>query len=326
MDHLEIRQGSGTQIKNEIYKRSMWLYVFFLIMGFGFIVRILILQYSPQGTILRTEAKGIRNVEHRVLKARRGDILSYDGKVLASTIPLYHVYMDFRSNGLDSVKFNTNVKPLALKLASFYKDKPAGVYLDSLKRWYRKGYRYKKISPRRINYIELRELLTFPLFKEGRYKGGWVLDTLENRVFPYGELAARSIGSINEAGRRIGVEGSQDSILSGKNGVGLYQKVSGTFWVPIEDEINCEPIDGLNVVTTLDVEVQDVAEKILRKQLEENEASWGTAILMDVKTGEIRALANLGRKKDGSYADIYNYAIGQNMEPGSTFKLVSLLA
>lgn len=326
MSHLEVRQGSGTQIKKEIYNRSMWLYVCFVIMALGFVARVLQLQYSEEGTALRNESKNIKNVEHRMLKARRGDILTYDNKVLASTIPLYHVYMDFRSNGLDSAKFNANVKPLANELAGFYKDKPASVYLDSLKRWYSKGYRYKKISPRRINYIELRTLLTFPLFKEGRYKGGWALDTLENRVFPYGELASRTIGSINEAGRKIGIEGSQDSILSGQNGVGLYQKVSGTFWVPIEDTTNSDPIDGLNVVSTIDIEVQDVAEKILRKQLVDNEASWGTAILMDVKSGEIRALANLGRKKDGSYADIYNYAIGQNMEPGSTFKIVSLLA
>lgn len=326
MSYLEVRQEGGTKIKKEIYNRSMWLYVCFVAIAFGFVIRILQLQYSEEGTSLRAESKSIKNVEHRVLKARRGDILTYDNKVLASTIPLYHIYMDFRSNGLDSVKFNQNVKPLAKELSDFYKDKSASAYLDSLKRWYNKGYRYKKISPKRINYIELRTLLTFPLFKEGRYKGGWALDTLENRVFPYGELASRTIGSINEAGRKIGVEGSQDSILAGMNGVGLYQKVSGTFWVPVEDVNNSEPIDGLNVVTTIDIEVQDVAEKILRKQLVENEASWGTAILMDVESGEIRALANLGRKKDGTYADIYNYAIGQNMEPGSTFKIVSLLA
>ncbi|MFI3315215.1 MAG: penicillin-binding protein 2, partial [Rikenellaceae bacterium] len=314
-----------TVIKRSIHQRSISLFIFFVLLAILFVWKILYLQYSELGTKLREDAQSIKNIEPRIVKASRGTIKTHNGKTLATTVPTYHLYMDFRAGGLDSTKFFSNVDELATRLADFFKDKPASSYQSQLKEWYKEGYRYKKVSPRRFNYVELTQILTFPLLREGRNRGGWTLDTLQNRERPYGALAARTIGSINSVGVGFGIEGSLDSILAGTDGISKFQKISGTFWIPVEDSTNIEAIRGLDIVSTLDAEVQHVAEEILRKQLEDNSANWGTAILMEVETGEIRALANLGKLDNGGYADIFNYAIGQKMEPGSTFKLVSLM-
>ena len=130
---------------------------------------------------------------------------------------------------------------------------------------------------------------------------------------------------VNQTGTKVGIEGAFDSVLHGIDGNVLMQRISGTFRVPVPDEMNVDPVDGIDVVTTLDVDIQDVAEKALREQLETMQADWGTAILMEVSTGEIRAITNLTRKGEGNIVEDYNYAIGMNMEPGSTQKLASLI-
>lgn len=138
-------------------------------------------------------------------------------------------------------------------------------------------------------------------------------------------MAKRTIGMVNQTGTKVGIEGAFDSVLHGIDGNVLMQRISGTFRVPVPDEMNVDPVDGIDVVTTLDVDIQDVAEKALREQLETMQADWGTAILMEVSTGEIRAITNLTRKGEGNIVEDYNYAIGMNMEPGSTQKLASLI-
>ena len=137
-------------------------------------------------------------------------------------------------------------------------------------------------------------------------------------------MAKRTIGMVNQTGTKVGIEGAFDSVLHGIDGNVLMQRISGTFRVPVPDEMNVDPVDGIDVVTTLDVDIQDVVEKALREQLETMQADWGTAILMEVSTGEIRAITNLTRKGEGNIVEDYNYAIGMNMEPGSTQKLASL--
>lgn len=138
-------------------------------------------------------------------------------------------------------------------------------------------------------------------------------------------MASRTIGRVNEAGRKWGVEGAFDSVLRGTDGNMLMQRISGSFKIPVPDALSVAPVDGIDVVTTLDIDVQDVAENALRKQLELGDADWGTAVLMEVSTGEIRAITNLTRKGEGKFVEDFNYAVGMNLEPGSTFKLASLM-
>ncbi|MFI3321312.1 MAG: penicillin-binding protein [Rikenellaceae bacterium] len=328
MDHFNKSENEKrtSSIKAEIDKRSRLLLYTFIGMGVLFVICILVTQYSAKGTELRKIANSSVNYRDFKIQAHRGSILSYDGKVMATTVPEHHLYMDFKSSGLKPEFFNENVEALSQELSKYYKDKSAKDYKTILEEGYKNGDRYKRISPRRVNSVEINKVLSFPILDQGRYKGARIIDTVERRDLPYGELAKRTIGHVNSLGKGSGLEISLDSILSGVDGVALHQKVSGTFWIPTPTTTDKDPINGIDVVTTIDVEAQDVAEMMLKKQVLDNNASWGSAILMEVETGEIRALANFGKDDSGRYGDIYNYGIAQNMEPGSTFKVVSLLA
>lgn len=322
------KEPEKPNISKEIYSRSIFLYYLFFFLSLVIVYSILKIQYGPDGVKLREEASNDQKFRLKTSYAKRGDILDHKDRLLSTSIPNYHIYMDFKAEGLVDSVFNKDVGALSVALHGFFKDKKAKIYEDSLRSWYRAGYRYKRVSPRRINYLELKEVLKFPLYSRGRHKGGFMLDTLNKRFFPNGNLARRTIGRKNETGSNYGIEGFFDKELSGINGLTATQKISGNFWMPVKDERNVAPIDGYDVVSTLDIEVQRVAEDALRKQLTDNDALWGTAILMEVETGEIRAIANLSQNKENKteYYEDYNHAIGQNMEPGSTFKLVSLMA
>ncbi len=316
-------------IRKEIYDRSMYLYYVFLLVGLVIVCRMLYIQYSSEGFSLREEARNGRSFGIRNTEAKRGDILSHDNRMLATTIPLYHIYMDFAAEGLDDDAFRAGVDSLSIYLSGFFKDRTAAAYRDSLSRWRTGRHRYKRITPRRINYIELKEVVGFPILRRGRNRGGMVIDTVQQRIFPNGDMARRTIGRMNAKGG-FGLESFFDKELSGVDGVTAVQKISGNFWMPIPNPNNITPIDGHDIVSTIDIEVQEVAEAALREQLEKHDAIWGTAILMEVSTGQIRAIANLNKqvRSNGSvrYIEDYNYGVGMNMEPGSTFKLVSLMA
>ncbi|MFI3267135.1 MAG: penicillin-binding protein [Rikenellaceae bacterium] len=327
-NNKKIGKDATPGINREMYSRSAWLLYLFIIISVSIIANILITQYGSDGDKLREVAKNQQRFDYKVSYARRGDIFDYKNRLLSTSIPNYHIYMDFKAKGLPDSVFYKEVGPLATSLSEFFKDKPAQVYKDSLMSWRDKGYRYKRVSPRRINYLELKKVLTFPIYERGRNKGGFILDTLNVRFFPNGNLAQRTIGRKNDTGTNYGIEGYFDEELKGVDGITATKKISGNFWMPIEDEKNVAPVDGYDVVSTIDIEVQRVAEDALRKQLTENEALWGTAILMEVETGEIRAIANLsqGEVDKTKYIEDGNHAVAKNMEPGSTFKLVSLMA
>ncbi len=322
-------QQPKKDIRKEIYNRSLYLYYIFLIAGLIIIGRTLYIQYGPEGFELRDEAKNGRSFGTRSTTAKRGDILSHDNRMLATTIPLYHIYMDLAAEGLDDEAFRKGVDSLSLSLATFFKDRPAEAYRDSLYRWRNEKRRYKRITPRRINYIELKQVVGFPILRRGRNRGGMLIDTIQQRVFPHGDMARRTIGRAGENGG-FGIESYFDKELAGIDGVTAVQKISGNFWMPIPNPNNINPIDGYDVVSTIDIEVQETAEASLREQLVKHDAIWGTAILMEVSTGEIRAIANLNKQTSSSgkteYVEDYNYGVGMNMEPGSTFKLVTLMA
>ena len=315
-----------SEIKRGILIRVRWLYIAFFLTGVAIIARILYIQNGPESAELKKSAARI-TYERRTIEADRGDVLAVDGRILATSVPMFEIRMDFAAQGIVDSVFDRNVDSLAICLASFFGDKSSGAYRTMLRNMRRNktANRYALISPRRVNYLEKNTISRFPLFRLGANKGGFIPVQINKRLYPHGSLARRTIGIVNEDGVRVGVEGAFDHELRGKDGNVLMQRVSGSFKVPVPDDENVDPIDGIDVVTTLDVDIQDVAETALRHQLELGDADWGSVVLMEVETGEIRAMANLTRKGEGKYVEDFNYAIGMNLEPGSTFKLASLI-
>lgn len=321
-------------IARDIQRRVRLLYVLFLLAGIVIIGKILLIQYGPEGDELRDKAKKI-TFERVASQAERGDILASDGRILATSIPMYEIRMDFAAAGLTDTLFDNNVDALAGELAAFFKDKPKAAYKTMLvnARAARKSNRYKLISPRRIDYLEEKTVSSFPILCKGPNKGGYIKIQKNKREVPHGTLARRTIGSSTEyladdstiRKVRYGIEGAYDSVLRGTDGSTLMQRISGNFKVPVPDPMNVEPVNGMDVVTTIDVDLQDVAEKALREQLDRGNADWGTVILMEVATGEIHAMSNITRTAPGVFKEDFNYAIGRRMEPGSTFKLASLI-
>lgn len=258
--------------------------------------------------------------------ANRGDILAVDGRKLACSVPNYRIRMDMNADGLTDQVFNRNVGALAQKLSSFFNDAPASVYVARLKKERMGNNRYYLVNNRRITYNELQIVKQFPLFNLGLNKGGFIAEQNSERKFPFGLLASRTIGKLyldKERGGMLGLEKAYDEELTGKPGVYKKMRLSNR-WVRYEISA---PEDGLSLMTTIDIDIQDVAEHSLMKQLRKHNAHHGVVILMEVKTGAVRAIVNLHRASDGSYIeDHYNYAIGESMEPGSTFKLASIIA
>ena len=321
------REKKRKDIKKSILVRVRMLYLFMFLAGVAIAGKILYLQYGPEGAELRAKGEQI-SYERVAVPADRGDLLSGDGRLLATSIPTYEIRMDFAANGLADSIFNKNVDSLAYRLASFFGDKSTAAYKNLLVTAHnnKSRNRYALVSPRRVNYIELQTVKGFPLFRLGANRGGFIAVQVNRRILPHGTMASRTIGMVNESGTKVGIEGAFDTILRGVDGNVLMQKISGTFRVPVADELSVEPVNGIDVVSTIDPDIQDVAESALRKQLIDFGADWGTAILMEVSTGEIRAISNLTRTADGRVIEDYNHAIGQNLEPGSTIKLASLLA
>ncbi len=266
-------------------------------------------------------------VYYKTIDAVRGNILAYDGSLLATSVPFYEVGMDVNTEPLTDVKFEESVDSLSLCLARLFNDRSKAEYKKLLVGARRDGDRYIVLK-RNVSYDELQQLRKFPLFRLGRYKGGFIFSQTDKRERPFKNLAARTIGYNNENSQPIGLEAAFDTDLKGISGKRLVQKISVGVDMPINEENEEEPQNGCDVVSTIDVNIQDVAESALMKQLVLHGAHHGCAILMEVQTGEVRAIANLtrGSGKDTSYNEDFNYAIGAATEPGSTFKLASLVA
>ena len=313
-------------IKKSILNRVRMLYILFFAVGVAIAGKILYIQYGPGGESLRSKGERI-SYERVAIEADRGDVLAWDGRLLATSVPMYEVRMDFAAQGLADSVFRKYADSLAGALATFFGDKSKNAYLILLNRAYsnKSKNRFTQIAPRRVNHLEIKQISRFPILRLGQNRGGFIPVQINKRLLPNGPMASRTIGRVNEAGRKWGVEGAFDSVLRGTDGNMLMQRISGSFKIPVPDALSVAPVDGIDVVTTLDIDVQDVAENALRKQLELGDADWGTAVLMEVSTGEIRAITNLTRKGEGKFVEDFNYAVGMNLEPGSTFKLASLM-
>ncbi len=310
-----------TNILNRLYFVAGSMFVFALAVVF----KLCSIQFI-QGDQYRSlaEQRTIKDVE---IPANRGNVYSADGSLLATSIPKYDIRIDAIQPKQDI--FNENIKALADSLSN-YSGKSSSHYLKGIKKARLDKNRYFLLA-RNISYSDYIRLRNFPLLKLGAIKGGLIVEQTTRREHPMGGIAERTIGyeRKDEDGNvtRPGIDGAFGAkYLSGVNGKRLKQKIGNGQWKPIVDYNQVEPQDGYDVYTTIDVNIQDIAHHSLLGQLEKYEADHGCAVVMDVKTGEIKAISNLGRNKDGKYYERLNYAVGESHEPGSTFKTMAFMA
>ncbi len=361
-----MKNEEPSPIKRDILLRVRGLYVLFMLAGIIVIARLVWVQFFSREVADNADRLHDRIFIEEVIKARRGSILARNGEPFATSIFRYQIAFDFGAEGLDSLNiFNEQADSLSKLLAAFFKDRTAAEYARFFRRqhaahyrlvrprdtmilrsegWFGrmldrlKGREYEKrtiydtlrdhtpvdILPREIDYGEWETLRKWPILN---WNMGLVYQLVERdeRIYPQGELARRTIGMTGDRGN-YGLEEAYREELSGVNGHAMRQRIARRFSGRVPGSTYREPIDGCDVVTTLDPDLQDVADKALRNRLTEQNALWGTTIVMEVQTGEILAMANLGRNEDGSYSERENYALGRCMEPGSTFKLATMLA
>ena len=260
------------------------------------------------------------------LNAERGTIYSEDGNMLSTSIPYFNIYIDFGADGLrekNGKRFKENIDSLSLCLAHLFKDKTAAGYKRELQQGYREMDRYYELQ-KNLSFEQYKELRSFPLVRLGRNKSGFITEITSKRLNPFGLLANRTIGLARANAQNVGLERTYDTLLKGENGSRLVRYMAAGTYMPVEG-YEIEPENGEDILTTINVNIQDIAENALLKMLTENECEHGSCIVMETATGKIRAIANLGRQQDGTYWEDLNYAIRAS-EPGSTFKLATLLS
>ena len=310
--------------KNISYR--IYLVAFFLfIMAVAIAVKLTNIQWV-EGDYYRKLAKE-RTVKNFVIPANKGNIYSADGSLLATSIPNYEIRFDAVAPKTEV--FEKNIKQLADSLGKLL-NKSSDTFERELRRARVNKSRYFLVA-RDLSYTEYIAIKSFPLFNLGAYKGGIIVEQETVREHPIGKIAERTIGyigrDVNGHINPVGVEGAYSNYLNGKDGRILKQKIAKGQWKPISDVNQVEPQDGYDVISTIDVFIQDIAHHALLKQLEEYQADHGCVVVMETKTGYVKAISNLGRnEKTGMYSERLNYAVRESHEPGSTFKLVDLMA
>ena len=313
-----------TDIKKDILWRVYLVYFGILIFGFSIIGKVIYIQLK-EGLELKAKAQ-TQELKVFDLEANRGNILDKKGSLLATSVPIFEVRFDISSPYISDELFKQKLDSIASGL-SIILNKSQINLRNSLSKARKKGNRYFLLS-RKVTYNQLKQIRKLPILRNGKYKGGLITIQKTRRAKPYNELAARTIGYVNEKEKLfVGLEGAYTEALTGKNGKLVMRRINHGDWIPIHDENEIEPRDGLDIVSTIDINIQDVAEHALLKQLLTNKAFQGCAVVMEVSTGHIVAIANLRYdSSDAKYKETYNYAIGESIEPGSTFKLASILA
>jgi cell division protein FtsI (penicillin-binding protein 3) len=278
-----------------------------------------------QGDYYRKLAKE-RSVKNFVIPANKGNIYSADGSLLATSIPNYTIRFD--AVAPKEIDFENNIKELSDSLAVLL-GKPSAYYHSEFRKARADKNRYFLLA-RDLSYTEYMQMKKFPLFNLGTYKGGMIIEQKTIRKHPIGKIAERTIGYERITPSGIpdgkGIEWSFRKYLNGKDGKILKQKIAKGQWKPIRDINEVDPQDGYDVISTVDVYIQDIAHHALLKQLELYEADHGCVVVMETNTGNVKAISNLGRANDGSYYETVNYAVAESHEPGSTFKLLDLIA
>jgi cell division protein FtsI (penicillin-binding protein 3) len=311
-------------IKKDILFRIAIVYFLVGILGIAIIGKAVYTQVSEGAELKKMMAKN--SLKDITIEPNRGDILATDGRILATSVPSFEIRMDTRATGLTDAIFNSKIDSLARSLAKLPGGKSPTEYKRDIVNARKRGNRYYLIG-RKVDYNELKVIKKYPIFNLGPNTGGLVPVQENVRKRPHQGLAERTIGYLTKEpnGNFPGLEGAYDVYLRGEKGVGVMQKLPGGALMPVNGINSSEPKDGGDVVSTIDVNIQDVAETSLRKRLIHHNAHHGTAVVMEVATGEIKAIVNLGKGRGGGYHETYNYALGESIEPGSTFKLMSYM-
>lgn len=302
-------------ILNKLYIVTALMTLFFIVI----IGRIVNIQYVQGDKYRKLSVEN--TIKNDTIFSNRGNVYAADGNLLATSMYKYTIRMDLVA--VKSSVFEKNINALSNSLSELL-GKPASYYQQKLRAAKKKRNRYLLIA-RNLGYNDYMKIKKFPIFKLGPYKGGFITEQKTIRVRPIGKIAERTIGYDDYRGE-AGVEGAFANYLEGQNGWRLKQKIAKGQWKPINDVNEKEPIDGRDVITTIDVNIQDITHHALLRQMEYFEAEHGCAIVMETETGEIKAISNLGRTSQGKYYEKRNYAVWESHEPGSTFKLASLMA
>lgn len=267
------------------------------------------------------------HLRYQPIYAERGTIYSEDGNILSTSVPIFDIYVDFAAEGLrekEGKRFKDNIDSLSLCLSNLFGDRTASEYKRDMQLAYQNKERYYLLK-RKISFEEYKALRQFPLVRQGKNKSGFIVELRDKRINPYVLLANRTIGlSRRDSSKNVGLERTYDSLLKGVTGQRLMRYAAGAY-MPVEGA-ELDPINGKDIITTLDTYIQDVAENALMKMMVNNNSLHGTVIVMETATGKIKAIANLGKQPDGTYTEDLNYGIGKRTEPGSVFKLVTLIS
>jgi len=315
-------------VRKSILVRVRLGFLVIVVLALGILVRIFDLQVA-QGEKWRkaSEEYGLKFMK---VEATRGNIMSDDGSLLAVSLPFYQLAID-PSIPSDEL-LNETLDTVSFLLSDYFQDKTPEEYAAEIREAKASGRRYKLLSRQLVKYHHKKMMESWPLFKEGRWKGGVLFEKVDKRFLPFGALGRRMIGftrmdSLNEV-KGVGLERSYHHKLAGISGEALYQRIPGGDWKPVDNDLEVKTESGLDVQTTIDVHYQEIVSGILNKHVRRHRANYGVAIVMEVETGEIKAMVNLSRTDNGKYVEDYNYAIGAQgtTEPGSTFKLASFMA
>ncbi len=310
-------ENNGT---NKIFLRFFFVYVFFLLMGILAVGGIISVQFLSKDKVTAEDI-----YKEQVLLPLRGSILASDGSPLAVSTPVFELRWD--SKVVPDSIFSRDVDSLALCLNRIFRDKSKSAWRSELVSARRSGNRYKLIGSRKVDFGELEEIRSFPIFRLGQYTGGLIVNRDSERINPYGHLASRTVGYLNADGEGTGIEYTYDYRLRGEKGVQTVHRMLGNEWIPVNGAPARPAVDGVDIRTTIDVRIQEAAETELRAQIAMSDVfEGGTAVIMDVKTGAIRGIANMYKRRDGSFDESYNYAVAHATEPGSTLKLAAMIA
>ena len=309
--------------KKDVLWRVFLVYAVVVFVAVCAIIAIVDIQVNEKDALMEVASK--RELKIRDEKAHRGNVFSKNGTLLATSVPRYSIYFDPLSVKADL--FNSEVSQLADSLSRLLKNKSKQQYVSYLKDARAKKKRYVKIA-NKVSVGDYKRMQKFPIFREGKNKGGFISERSYVRELPYGKLAARTIGYVREEEDiYVGLEGAFNESLKGRDGKQLVRRINGNFWMPMPSADNLEPVNGDDVYTSIDIEIQDVAESALEKCLVENDALQGCVVLMDVKSGFVEVMASLSyNEQKNRYEEAYNFALRHNVEPGSTFKAITMLA
>ena len=309
---------------NKALKLRMWaVYAVLVLFALGIIVRLFTIQVV-EGEEWRARAEVV-TTKYRTVTPDRGNIYSANGTSLATTLPMYDLHMDMRAEGLTDELFSSKLDSVSAALAGFFHDKSAQDYRRELIEARQRGKRYYELE-RNVTFRQQKEVKTFPLFRLGRNKSGFIATKRMERKYRLNGAAGRTIGGRLNDSTWFGIEGGYNDWLRGVEGKRLERRLTGDVWMPVDDGDGTEPLPGSDVYTTLDMNLQDVADAALRKQIIATRAHHGCVVVMETATGRIRAISNLTRTGDSTCTETQrNWAVWESVDPGSTIKLASLI-